>query len=267
MRKKQRSEPRAPRNFRPVRSSPAAAALASLRNGGEGVVALILVDRHIGFDRARVGPQEAVEFLGLDEFAVHHGFFVGLDDRRKARGRDIVQNPVLERRDTEIGIGAVVAGIGAFPAGDEAAFGLDFDGARPERGADERRADATFGYLGLPLFEAVHHDIAVDEIEVIAREPLAERIQDAARAQNLGLETGPAAVRGRPHVDLLVQVVAVDRDFLDAQRLERGDDARNHRLAPDRHHRLGHGAGEGPQARTEPGGQDYGFLDHRYWIC
>ena len=126
------------------------------------------------------------------------------------------------------------------------------DGARPVRALDAKCAFAE-------AIEALEDDIAVDEVEVVAADPFAQRVKDAAGAEDLRLEGGAAAVRGAPRLDLLVQVVAVDDDLLDAQRAQLGDDAREHRLAPDRQERLGHGARKRPQPRAEASRKDDGL--------
>ena len=104
----------------------------------------------------------------------------------------------------------------------------------------------------------LHHDVAVHEIERLVRDPLPERVQDTAGAEDLGLvadlylhlvasrrRTAPIAVG--PGLYLLVQTVGVEGDVVHAPGPKHGDNASEHRLAPHGHERLRRRARKRPE--------------------
>ncbi len=195
--------------------------------------------------------------------SVHRGAFVGRDDRREAARLDIVQDGRLQERDSAVGARAVVPRVRTLPAGDDVPRGLDLDRPRPFLRHDRQPHDVRpreFRTVREPV-EPGEDDVAVDEVEVVRADPVPQRIQRPARAQDLRLVARAAPVRRAPRLDLFVQVVAVDRDFLHAPVAQLPHDVRQHAFPPDGQERFGRRAREGTQARPETRGENDGFLD------
>ena len=156
----------------------------------------------------------------------------------------------------------MISGVGTLPAGDETALAFDLDRAGTLFGY-EAFADDVVGRIRnveRAFVDSFDDYVAVDEIEVVIADPVAKRIQNPARAEDLGLVNGAAAVRGAPLLDLIVKIVAVYRDILDAPRSEKRDDPGEHRLAPDGHKRFGADSCKRSKARTQSRSKHYGLL-------
>ena len=99
---------------------------------------------------------------------------------------------------------------------------------------------------------------------LLAADPFAQRIENAARPENLRFENRPAAVRRAPRLDLSVQIVAVDGNVIDTPSAQRGDDALEHRHSPHRQKRFRRGACERPEPRAETRRQNHRLFRRRH---
>ena len=227
-----------------------------------------VVDLEIAFERAGVAPEGL--FLGHAHHelrVLHHRLLVGLHDRGEAGRRHVAEHLRREERAAAVGVGAGVARHVALPVAD-ASLGVGLDRARALRLGEPARGETAAPLKGVRdrlRVERLRHDVAVHEPERAVAEEVPERVQHAARAEDLRLlrhrhlRAALARADVLPHLRRLP--VRVHGDLLHAPGLEHGQDALEHRHAPHGQQRLRPHERERPQTRAETRRQHDGLLD------